>query len=234
MLNLAILTSGLLLLLSGCASSFSNKTDTVADSAVAMEQTPSDSVPGNVEGINRITIPFDEITLRFEGGILSSVNDNTTQNERLDTAYIELEMGEDIGQVGVLVMQSTLQDLVVEQSMQTTMTINNEGPSCELDNWKHYVMPWVALKKGISGNYQLNGYSDKEYNLFPEVTVEEIKTAAKAHCGNDWIPVIDKINTLQDAYCDTVIDKVMIRVSGKKATGESVVKYVIIKMPTGC
>jgi hypothetical protein len=231
------ISAALLLLLMSCNTSSDQATEAAADSAKSELNVARDSAAKDqtaAEGVNSVTITFDEITLKFEGGVKELSVYEDRQPKYLDTAMFEAEMGSEIGDVLVSVFTTELQDVVIEQSMRTTMTINNEGPSCELSDWKHYTMPWTAVKQITTEQFKLNGYEDEDYNRFPNVTVEEVKTAAKTHCSADWLPIINNIKSLQDAYCDVVMDKVILRVSGKKANGQKVEKYVMITMPTGC
>jgi hypothetical protein len=230
-------SAALLLQLMSCTSSSDQTSEAAADSAKSELMVAEDSAAdgqSTAEGVNRITITFDEITLKFEGGINELSASEDRQPKSQDTAMLEAEMGSEIGNVLVSVFTTELQDVVIEQSMRTTMTINNDGPSCELSDWKHYIMPWTSIKQITTEQFKLNGYNADEYNRFPDVTVEEVKTAAKAHCSADWLPIINTIKSMQDAYCDVVMDKVMLRVSGKKANGQKVEKYVMIIIPTGC
>jgi hypothetical protein len=230
--------SAALLLLMACNSTSDQGAEAAADSAKSELMVAGDSAAADdqtaAEGVNSVTITFDEITLKFEGGVKELSVYEDRQPKYLDTAMLEAVMGAEIGDVLVSVFTTELQDVVIGQSMRTTMTINNEGPSCELSDWKHYTMPWTAVKQITTEQFKLNGYNADEYNRFPDVTVEEVKAAAKTHCSADWLPIINNIKSLQDAYCDVVMDKVMLRVSGKKANGQKVEKYVIINMPTGC
>lgn len=232
------ISAAFLLLLTACTTSSDQAAEAAADSATNEVTTAGDSVATAdqtaVEVVNRLTITFDEITLKFEGGVKELSVYEDRQPKYLDTAMLEAEIGAEIGNVLVSVFTTELQDVVIEQSMRTTMTINNEGPSCDLSDWIHYTMPWTAVKQLTTEQFKLKGYKDEERRRFPDVTVEEVKTAAKAHCSADWLPIINNIKSLQDGYCNVVMDKVMLRVSGKKANGQQVEKYVIIAIPTGC
>ncbi|BDD08073.1 hypothetical protein FUAX_05050 [Fulvitalea axinellae] len=81
-------------------------------------------------------IRFDDFTLDIVGVELSPEEESLEKTFSTDVV-VNLEAGDYFELATVNVTDSKLSDLRVEMSFETSLTIMNEGPHCDLTDWKY-------------------------------------------------------------------------------------------------
>lgn len=132
--QIAILLS---VLLFSCASN--NKDDNKTLNQVSEDTinliSPEDSESKATDDTSTV-ISFDEFNVTLSRLIVIDVY-NILNSIQKDTVFLFPELGESIeGQI-LKVDNLTLDELKIEQRYETSISIQNEGPHCDLTNWKH-------------------------------------------------------------------------------------------------
>lgn len=154
-----------------------------------------------------------------------------------DTVNAPLELGESLEGQTLNIQTDQLTDILVEQSHENSIVVSDEGRHCDLVEWKHYVSPWQPLKATAEGNYTCAKYTQKDYALFPKVSLEEIKKNATAICGEEWAETISKIKDFNKENSSTyaTLSYYVLRITGKrKDNGQIVTKIIRLESPMGC
>ena len=124
---------------------------------------------------------------------------------------------------------------MVEESYETSLTITDEGPHCDLTEWEHYIDNWRPLYKNHLEEYPLYTYGEKESQKFPNVSVQQIQAAVEKHCGSEWANKIKTIQSPTEYPAGVSISRYYIRISGKrKDNGLPFQKTLVINSPMGC
>lgn len=186
--------------------------------------------------------PFDSICLiSFEEFSIQIPNfhyenlPNSISPIKADIFWITAEIGEVFEDRIIYINSENVENLVVEETYETSLTIMDEGPHCDLTDWEHYIDNWRPLYKNHLEEYPLYTYSDKESEKFPNVSVQQIQAAVKKHCGNEWADKIKNIQSPNDYPAGVGISRYYLRVSGKrKDNGASFQKTLVINSPMGC
>ena len=179
-------------------------------------------------------ISFDEFNVTLSRLIVIDVY-NILNSIQKDTVFLFPELGESIeGQI-LKVDNLTLDELKIEQRYETSISIQNEGPHCDLMNWKHYTSPWEELQNNNNQTYQCISYQHEDYQKFPTASVNEFKSYVKTNYDKEWYDLISKIKSIYDYPSSVGISKYFIRISGIDKKSKALVsKILIFENPMGC
>ena len=207
------------------------------DSTGLMEQTDSVSLASESELIDADTIAlieFKEISI-FINRLKIYDEDNIISSNGTDTVLINAELGEKFeGQV-ISYKSEILTDIIIEQCYQTSITIMNEGPHCDLTEWKHFYSDWKILEQSNNGQFISFSYTEKEQKKFPNISIEDLKKEVKNQCGEDWFQLVDSIKTPNDYPSGVSISRYYLKITGKhKDTTSIVSKIIVIENQMGC
>lgn len=179
-------------------------------------------------------IRFKEFSVSISRLLIYDADKKLNQIQK-DTVEIYAEVGEQIEGQLISISSEMLSDFSVEQRYETSITIMNEGPHCDLIEWKHFDSEWKNLKTTKSGQFKGAKYSEKDSERFPQITMEELKEAVREHCSEDWVMLLDNAIKPTEYPSAVAISRYFLRISGKrKDNGNLVTKMIIIETPMGC
>ena len=186
------------------------------------------------ENDTTITIKFKELSITINRLQIFDENKELESIQK-DTVILYAELGETIEGQLIIISNNQLTNVTVEQRYETSLTIMNEGPHCDLVDWKHFTSDWKALQSNKTGQFICDKYSEKEYEKFPEIAIDDIKQAVKEHCGEDWLPLVENLKKPTEYPCSVNLSRYYLRITGKnKNNGQTVTKLIIIELPMGC
>ena len=204
-------------------------TDVVSDSALRHENNSENKESDN----STTTIKFEELTLEINKFVAYD-KENILSIIQKDTVIILADLGETIEKQNIKIETSLLENVKVEQSYETSITIMDEGPHCDLTEWKHFTSEWKSLDK-INSLYKCLSYSEKETEKFPQTTIEELKAEVKSKCGDKWAKHIENVTSLTEYPCGIGISRYFLRITGQfKTNGTKISKLIVIENPMGC
>ena len=179
-------------------------------------------------------IRFKEFSVSISRLLIYDADKKLDQIQK-DTVEIYAEVGELIEGQLISISSELFSDFKVEQRYQTSITIMNEGPHCDLIEWKHFYSEWKNLKAIKSGQFKGDKYSEKESEKFPKITMEELREAVREHCSEDWVMLLDNATKPTEYPSAVAISRYFLRITGKrKVDGQMVTKIIIIETPMGC
>ena len=160
------------------------------------------------------------------------------QSKLLDRTFladseVDIELGESLEGSTIKVVNSQLSNINMEMRFETSITIMNEGPHCDLVNWKHYTSDWSELSSEGTNIFKAASYSTKDWERFPEVTVDEILEAVKQECSG-WEEHARTIKSPNDYPSAVGVSRYFLRISGTDKTGKQVTRTLTFNVPMGC
>uniref|UniRef100_UPI004048DFDA hypothetical protein n=1 Tax=Algoriphagus sp. TaxID=1872435 RepID=UPI004048DFDA len=222
--------------------SSTNKTATaqidsiVSDTTSISNQTSSTSTFTNdAEDVDTITtIKFNELSISINRLIIYDEDKKIDQIQK-DTVEIYAELGETIEGQLISISSDQLTGLTVEQRYETSVTIMNEGPHCDLTDWKHFYSDWNKLHANSKGQFTCDKYTEKEYEKFSKISIDDLKQKVKEQCGDEWLKLVEKVKTPTEYPSGVSISRYYLRVTGqRKDNGQTVTKLIVIETPMGC
>lgn len=189
----------------------------------------------NEEEVDTITsIKFDELSISINRLIIYDEDKKIDQIQK-DTVEIYAELGETIEGQLISFSSDKLTGLIVEQRYETSVTIMNEGPHCDLTDWKHFYSNWKPLQTNNLGQFICYKYTKKEYEKFPKISIDNLKQKVKDQCGDEWLKLIENVKKPTEYPSGIGISRYYLRVIGqRKDNGKTVTKLIIIETPMGC
>ncbi len=195
--------------------------DTVA-TAEAVNETKSNT-----------TIKFNDLVVSIQD--LAIFNPEKLDSVQRDTIEVEAEVGESIEGSSISILSDHISDFRVEQSYETSATIMNEGPHCDLIEWKHFNSGWKSLRQNANGRFLCAEYTEGERTIFPGVSMEELKQKVKEQCGEEWVKLLVKVKSPTEYPCAIGISRYFLRITGfRKDSGKKTTKLIVLKTPMGC
>ncbi|WP_339657531.1 SH3 domain-containing protein [uncultured Maribacter sp.] len=181
----------------------------------------------------RIEIKFSDFSLQMEledwdeNGILKKV-----QN---DTAKVYVELGETPEGKKIKIQQSKFKKVEVFQRHENSITIMNEGPHCDLTEWKHYYSDWKKLDFDLTSNtFVSDSYERKDWEKFIEIDINEFKKAVEEECGGYWTELIKDIKTVNEYPSGVSISRIFFKILFTDENGSVIEKTIEFEIPMGC
>ncbi|MFN8714662.1 MAG: hypothetical protein ACK5Z2_17575 [Bacteroidota bacterium] len=185
--------------------------------------------------LNHVEAFNAHFNIQLIGGYYADGLDDAVGTFTNDTLRVEVEVSLYPSDLSFKLSNILLENLQVEQCMQTSMSLSDEGPHCDMENWLHHTTQWQTLFANDSGYYFLQNYSAEEERKFPEITVEQLKQASRQHCGEEWNATINRIHDVDEYPCVVGMNKIIVRISGiDKTSNEKVEKYITLIFSLGC
>jgi hypothetical protein len=161
--------------------------------------------------------------------------DTTLNKIQGDSCYVVNDIGESVLGQKIKISNTNLVDLKIEQRFETSVSIANEGPHCDLLDWVHYTSEWIESRKLNEFEFVCNSYSEEEQKRFPPVSMSELKHFVRKQCGNEWFELIKDIKQPNEGPSWVGISKVFLRISGiDPRSGKRVVKVIAFEEAMGC
>ncbi|PCI31032.1 MAG: hypothetical protein COB60_12930 [Flavobacteriaceae bacterium] len=146
-----------------------------------------------------------------------------------DTATIYLELGASIEGKSIKIKKIKEGTLKIYQRYENSVTIMNEGPHCDLINWKHYDSPWEELKV-VNGAFNTQKYTETDREQFISIDLKELKAAVNEHCGENWLEHIKDVTSPTEYPCGVSTSTLFLKVEINNET-ERIISFEI---PMGC
>jgi hypothetical protein len=228
-------------LLMGCEEQRSSEAnamiDDAADSAAVAAQTTVQSDSSLVfwsmtDSIAKLK--FDEVSLEISKLLIEG-----EYNESIiidgDSMNVFMEMSTNLQGQAIAVLTSELTDIQLFQSYETSVTIMNEGPHCDLLDWKHYRSDWEELTRNCFGDFIAASYDESERQKFVEVSLTELKEAIAFYCDEEWAKHAASVKGPNDYPAGVSINKYFLKLTGKnEKTGKQVTKIISFGAAMGC
>ncbi len=182
----------------------------------------------------RLKIDFDEFIVTIDNLKIYPIE--TEHQTKNDTIFMTVELGET--PENKMIQVKHLQDfskIEVFQKHENSITIMDEGPHCDLVNWKHYTSSWKPLRAITKHKkFKTNAYTEKEWNTFIDINLEDLKTAVKNACGDKWSNLIKNANSVETYPIGVSISKIYLRVVMTDLDGNKIEKVIAFEIPMGC
>lgn len=154
----------------------------------------------------------------------------STQVDGYDTIMVVPGTGE----IGMYTLEFSNFRLMVQ--IETSMTVMEEGPHCDLRNWKHgySALYNITDSVGSDGMFSLPAFGKKERQLFPKVTAAEMYAAVKKHCDESWAEHMKASTTPLDYPCNVDISRYIFILEGTLHSGPAKRMLFLMEEAMGC
>jgi hypothetical protein len=142
-------------------------------------------------------IKFNELSVAISRLVVFDEDDKLHQQQK-DTAFIYADIAETIEGQKISIKSDVLTNITVEQRYETSVTVMNEWPHCDLTEWKHYYSEWRPLRSSSTNIFIGDTYETKDREKFPTIKIEQLKKEVKKVCGEEWYKHVKNIKSPTD------------------------------------
>ena len=183
----------------------------------------------------RYTISFDEFSVSFDA-LDASRTESGLGAQANDTITVALDLNETLDKKTIRIKHHVgYRHIEVLQKHENSITIMNEGPHCDLIKWKHFYSSWFPLKSvSYNNKFKTKSYTEKDWNKFINVDINELKSVVKDYCGEGWSERIKDIKSVNQYPSGVSISKVFFKIIMTDLEGEKIEKIIAFEIPMGC
>ena len=147
------------------------------------------------------------------------------------TVDLDLECFSDIFRI--MIQGTAKQNYSVEYRFETSITVQNEGPHIDLNNWKHYRSPWTTAQVNQAKQFVCELPKGLVSKKFPDVEMSEVrKTLAKI--DPTWLDLIKHTKSVTEYPLDVGISRIYFRIYAKQGKGRRLVQAICYNVSLGC
>lgn len=151
-----------------------------------------------------------------------------------DSAIVYLELGATIEGRKIKIEQLEKGTIKIYQRFENSVTVMNEGPHCDLTEWKHYYSEWKQLQIQ-DDQFLTDSYSERDREKFIEVDMDELREAVRKQCGDRWAEHIKNVKSPHEYPCGIGTSRIVLKIEYTKQEKDSPIeKTVAFKIPMGC
>ena len=193
----------------------------------------SDSLIEFINGENLLELKFKTFEMSIDS--IDIWNDEVDLKEHnSDTVIVYLDLGSSIEEKKIRIKQLLEGRLRVFQSYENSITIMNEGPHCDMNDWKHYNSDWAEIEF-FNDTIETNSYSEEEWNKFIDVDMSEFIDAVRLHCGERWANLAEGAKSPTDYPSGVSMSRIYLKVEySNDKTGMVSTKIIAFEIPMGC
>ncbi len=182
---------------------------------------------------NIVRLIFKEFAIEIDSLEVWDEEGNLKKVQK-DTARIYLELGETIEGRALKIIQQKEGRIKLYQRFENSVTVMNEGPHCDLTEWKHYNSEWKELK--INNNeFLTDSYSEKDWEKFIDVDMNELREAVKNQCGDGWAEHIKDVKSPTEYPCGVSTSRIFLKIDFCNQDDETLKERIIsFEIPMGC
>ena len=151
-----------------------------------------------------------------------------------DRITIPLEIQDQISNANLIIVANKNDKIRTSLQLETSMSIQDEGPHLDLLDWKHCTSDWLTIDNSATHQFKLPDFENIPLDCFPEVTLAEIKQAVLQHDGQEWIPLFDRDSFNKEMNLLIGISAARIKIEQMIEGKWVVVTIVNLNIPIGC
>ena len=151
-----------------------------------------------------------------------------------DTIRINVALGDSPEGKIITINNKDYKHVSIFQQFENSVTIMNEGPHCDLTEWKHYYSSWEPLQAISKTKFKTLQYSSAQRRQFMDIDINQLKTEVENKCGKDWRNYVNDITTVNDFPADIGISRIFLKVLLTNENDEVTEKIIEFQIPMGC
>jgi hypothetical protein len=151
-----------------------------------------------------------------------------------DRITIPLEMQDQISNANLIIVANKNDKIRASLQLETSMSIQDEGPHLDLLDWKHCTSDWLTIDNTATHQFKFTDFENISLDCFPEVTLAEIKQAVLEHDGQEWMPLFDRDSFNKEMNLLIGISAARIKIEQMIEGKWVAVTIVNLNIPIGC
>ena len=185
------------------------------------------------ENDNKVKIEFEECEIEIDDLYIWDQGGKLKKKQG-DKAVVYLELGANIQGKKMKIHKFKKGELRVFQRFENSLTVMNEGPHCDLIDWKHYYSDWKELTIN-NGQFVTESYPAAASTKFIDIDMPVLRAAVRQHCGESWANLIKETPSPTTYPCGVGMSRIFIKIMFIEAQTNILKEHLIsFEIPMGC
>lgn len=151
-----------------------------------------------------------------------------------DTVSVDVELGDTPEGKTLLLKNKNYKRVSIFQRFENSISITNEGPHCDLTEWKHFYSNWEPIEQINRGTYKTLSYNETDWSKFINFSMEELKQEILDYCGSDWIKHVNDVKSIKDYPISVSTSRIFLKILITDSDDNITEKIIEFKIPMGC
>ena len=170
-----------------------------------------------------VTLELEETYIYYDG----------PHEIKSDTVYLEMDLEGNFFKTPFKIEQKGFDTVSVYQQFNRSVTIYNEGPHCDMVDWKNFKSDWIKVSFDPTKNN--NRTLDHSYTEDTSISFvkEEIDQAIQKHCSEEWYELVKDLWDPKMYPMGVATHQILFKIVLSNAE-RTLEKLVLIDVPMGC
>ena len=151
-----------------------------------------------------------------------------------DTVYVDVELGDTPEGKTLLLKNKNYKRVSIFQQFENIISITNEGPHCDLTEWKHYYSRWEPIEQINRGTYKTLSYNEEDWSKFIDVSMNDLKQEILDYCGLEWVKHLKDVKSIKDYPISVSTSRIFVKILITDSDDNITEKIIEFKIPMGC
>ena len=151
-----------------------------------------------------------------------------------DTVTVNVELGDTPEGKTLLLNHKNYKRVKVYQQFENSISITNEGPHCDLTEWKHYYSDWKPIDENNDGTFKTLSYTKKDWSKFVSISMEELRQEIEDYCGPEWLKQINNTKSINDYPISVSMSRIFLKIMITDLDDNIFEKVIVFNIPMGC
>ena len=204
-------------------------------------QTPQESIIGYVydaylttdELEPRTVVPFDNLNVVIYNMELYETEGQDFESKQESVTYYS-DLGTSPENKTIRIQPKTnYKKITIYQSYETSITIMNEDPHCDLLDWKQYQSLWLPLYEEPKNTYKTLSYNTTDGSVFVDFNMQELKDAVRSLCGEEYAELVEPLNNARSPVA-VAISTIYLKIVMLDENDQRLERIIAFEIPMGC
>jgi hypothetical protein len=151
-----------------------------------------------------------------------------------DTVTVDVELGDTPEGKTLLLKNKDYKRISIFQQFENSISISNEGPHCDLTEWKHYSSDWKPIEQINRGTFEVLSYTTEDWPKFVNISMEELKQEISNYCGSDWMKLFKNAKSINDYPISVSTSRILLKFIITDFDDKVIEKIIAFNIPMGC
>ena len=151
-----------------------------------------------------------------------------------DTISVDVELGDTPEGKTLILKHKDYKRISIFQQFENSISISNEGPHCDLTEWKHYVSNWKPITQIDNSRFKTLSYTQEDWTKFVGISMDELKKEVQDYCGPEWVGHLNNAKSINEYPISVSTSRIFLKIMITDKDDNTFEKLIVFNIPMGC